>query len=69
MANDSNIFNSWLELDCFCYDIIEAWIKYRKSKNKTYTEDDWTDWVQDELEPAMYSAYKDCVEDEEDEND
>ena len=28
--NETNIFNNWLELDCFCLDIAEAWIKYRQ---------------------------------------
>ena len=63
----NNIFNNWIEMDLFCYDIVEAWAEYRKSKNKTFTEDDFFEWVQEELEPALEFAYDDWIEDEEEE--
>ncbi|MGN5457059.1 MAG: hypothetical protein ACI4XN_13770 [Candidatus Kurthia intestinigallinarum] len=65
MIKDSNIFNSWVEMDCFCYDIVEAWIEYRKSKSMTCTEEDWFDWFHEYLAPALEWAYQDCVENEE----
>ena len=63
----NNIFNNWIEMDLFCYDIVDAWAKYRKSKNKTFTEDDFFEWIQEELEPALNYAYDDWIEDEEEE--
>ena len=43
---ESNIFNNWLELDCFCMDIAEAWIKYRQSKNKEVSLDEFMEWCE-----------------------
>lgn len=63
----SDIFNNWIEMNLFCYDIVDAWVKYRRSKNKTYTRDDWIEWIQEELEPALDYAYDEWIEDEEDE--
>lgn len=62
-----DIFNNWIEMNLFCYDIVDAWVKYRRSKNKTYTRDDWIEWIQDELESALDYAYDEWIEDEEDE--
>lgn len=60
----NDIFTNYLAMDCFCYDIIEAWIKYRKSKNMPYDEDSYVDWLDDFMR-SMEMAYEDCVEDEE----
>lgn len=66
--NESNIFNNWLELDCFCLDIAEAWIKYRQSKNKEVSSDRFMEWVMNDLYPALESNF-DAVYEEEFENE
>jgi hypothetical protein len=53
-------------MDCFCYDIIEAWIEFRKSRNMPYDEDSYLDWLENEFMRAMEYAFQDCLEDEED---
>ena len=60
----NDIFNSWLAMDCFCYDIIEAWVKDRKNKNKPYDEDSYLDWLE-EFRNSMEMAFGDLMEDEE----
>ena len=62
----NNIFTNYIAMDCFCYDIVEGWIEFRKSNNKPYDEDSYSDWLE-EFTCAMENAYQDCVEDEEDE--
>lgn len=59
-----NIFNSWLALDCFCDDIVEAWVKDRKNKNKTYDEDSYLDWLE-EFRNHMELAFEDFMDGEE----
>ena len=59
----NDIFTNYLAMDCFCYDIIEAWIKYRKSKNMPYDEDNYLDWL-DEFSGTMERAYEEFMEDE-----
>lgn len=61
---ESNIFNSWLELDCFCYDIVEGWIRYRKSKDKEVSLDAFVEWVMDELYPSLECGFNDVYEEE-----
>ena len=60
----NNIFNNNLELDCFCLDFAEAWIKYRQENNKPVTLDDFMDWVADELTPALEVNFADVYESE-----
>lgn len=59
----SSIFTNHIRMDCFCYDIIDEWIKYRKSKSLPFTEDDYYEWLE-EFEGAMERAYEDYIEDE-----
>lgn len=59
----NDIFTNYLAMDCFCYDIIEAWIEYRKSKNMPYDEDSYVDWLDDFMR-SMEMAYEEFVEDE-----
>ena len=60
----NDIFTNNLAMDCFCCDIIEAWVKYRKSKNMPYDEDSYIDWLDDFMR-SMEMAYEEFVEDEE----
>ena len=62
--SERNIFNNWLELDCFCMDIAEAWIKYRKGKNKEVSSDEFMEWVMNELCIALESNFDDVYEEE-----
>ena len=61
-----DIFNSWIAMDCFCYDMAEAWIKDRKNKGKPYDVDNYLDWLE-EFMGNMEMAFNECLEDEEDE--
>ena len=61
-----DIFNNHIAMDCFCYDIIEAWIEFRKSRNMPYDEDSYLDWLENEFMRAMECAFQDYLEDEED---
>ena len=62
--NDRSIFNNWLELDCFCMDIAEAWIQYRQSKNKNVSSDEFMEWVMNDLCIALEGAFDDVYEEE-----
>ena len=62
----NNIFTNYIAMDCFCYDIVDGWIEFRKSKNMPYDEDSYLDWLQDEFMCAMECAFQDYLEDEED---
>ena len=57
----NDIFTNFIAMDCFCYDIIEAWIAYRKSKGLPYDEEHYLDWLSD-FYSAMECNYADCVE-------
>lgn len=61
---DTNIFNNWLELDCFCIDIAEAWIKYRQSKNKEVSLDEFMEWVMNDLCITLENNFEDVYDDE-----
>lgn len=61
---ETNIFNNWLELDCFCYDIVEGWMQYRQSKNKEVSFDAFMEWVINELCPALECGFNDIYADE-----
>ena len=61
----NDIFTSYIAMDCFCYDIIEGWIRYRKRDGLPYDEDSYMQWL-DEFMNAMAFNYSDCVEDEDD---
>ena len=61
---ESNIFNNWLELDCFCMDIAAAWIKYRQSKNKKVSSDEFVEWIMNDLYPALECNFNDIYEEE-----
>lgn len=63
MSNNSNIFNNNLHLDIFCYDIVESWIEYRKSKSLPYTDEDWVDWFDNDFIAAMECAFDDVIAD------
>jgi hypothetical protein len=63
---ESNIFNNWIELDCFCMDIAELWIKYRQSKNKEISSEEFMEWVINELCPALECNFDDVYEEGED---
>ena len=60
----NDIFDNWVAMDCFCYDIIEAWIAYRKQNGKPYDEDSYLEWLEEDFMRAMECAYQDCVEEE-----
>lgn len=60
----SSIFTNNIAMDVFCYDLIEEWIEYRKSKSLPFTEDDYYEWFE-YFEGCMQCAYEDCIEDEE----
>lgn len=61
---ESNIFNNWIELDCFCCDIVEGWIKYRQSKDKEVSLDEFMEWVMNDLYPALECGFDDVCEEE-----
>lgn len=61
--NDTNIFNSSIELDCFCMDIAEAWIKYRKRENKKVSLDNFLDWAGDFMH-CLELNFEDVYEEE-----
>lgn len=61
---ETNIFNNWLELDCFCMDIAETWIKYRKSKNKEVSLDEFMEWVMNDFCIALENNFDDVYEEE-----
>lgn len=57
----NDIFTNYIAMDCFCYDIIEAWIEHRKRKGLPYDEDSYIEWLEEFMQ-AMELAFKDCVE-------
>ncbi len=59
---ERNIFNSSLEMDCFCLDIAEAWIKYRKNSNQKVSRFEFEDWIINELNPALDYNFGDVFE-------
>lgn len=61
----NNIFTNPIAMDVFCYDIIEAWFEFRKSKGYACDEDAYLDWL-DDFNAAMESVFQDYMEDEED---
>lgn len=60
----NNIFNSTLEMDCFCLDFAEAWIKYRHEINETTTMDDFMEWAEEVFMPALEINFADVYESE-----
>lgn len=62
----NNIFTDYIAMDCFCCDIIEAWIKFRKSRIMPYDKDSESDWIENEFMCTMEFAFRDCSGDEED---
>lgn len=62
--SETNIFDSCIEMDCFCMDIAEAWIKYRKSKNKEVSLDEFMEWVWDDFCVALENNFDDVYEEE-----
>ena len=61
---EKNIFNSWLELDCFCMNIAEGWINYHKNKNKEVSLDEFMEWVMNDFCIALESNFDDVYEEE-----
>lgn len=59
----NDIFTNSLAFDVFCMDIAEAWIKYRKSKNRPVTSDDFMEWV-DVLVSNLEWNFDDVYEEE-----
>ena len=59
-----DIFDNYLAMDCFCMDIAEAWIKYNKSKNRPVTQEDFMEWVDNELYCALEYNFQDVYEEE-----
>lgn len=59
----NDIFTNLLAFDCFCMDIAEEWIHYRKSKNLAVTSDDFMEWV-DELTLGLELNFDDVYEEE-----
>ena len=45
-------------------DIAEAWIKYRKSKNKEVSLDEFMEWVMNDFSIALESNFDDVYEEE-----
>ena len=62
--NETNIFNNYVVMDCFCMDIAEAWIKYRQSKNKEVSSEEFMEWVMNDLYPALECNFDDVYEEE-----
>ena len=62
--SERNIFNNWLELDCFCMDIAEAWIRYRQGKNKEVSSEEFMEWVMNDLCIALEGGFDDVYEEE-----
>ena len=60
----NNIFNSNLEMDCFCLDFAEAWIKNRQTTNSSVTIDDFMEWVEEVLMPSLEINFADVYESE-----
>ena len=60
--SNKNIFNSCLELDCFCLDVAEAWVKYRKDNDLRVSCDEFEEWVTSELNPALTYNFEDVYE-------
>ena len=61
---NTNIFNSSINLDCFCADIAEAWIKYQCSKNWEVSSEEFMDWVVNELEASLEYNFDTVYEEE-----
>ena len=59
----SNIFDNYIAMDLFCYDIVEEWIVHRKKNGKRYDEESYLSWLEDDFIGAMECAYKDCMSD------
>ena len=57
----NDIFTNYVAMDCFCYDIIEAWIEYRKSKGLPHDESSYMTWLEEFMQ-AMEYAFEDCLE-------
>lgn len=62
--SETNIFNSYIEMDCFCMDIAEAWIRHRKSKNKEVSSEEFMEWVMNDFCIALESNFDDMYEEE-----
>lgn len=60
--NNRNIFNNSLEMDCFCLDIAEAWVKYRKDNDLNISYYEFEDWIVNELNPALAYNFDDVYE-------
>ena len=45
-------------------DIAEAWIKYRQSKNKEVSSEEFMEWVMNDLYPALECNFDDVYEEE-----
>ena len=60
----NDIFINSIAMDCFCMDIAEEWIKYRKSKGKPITSEDFMEWVVDEFTCALEFNFDDVYEEE-----
>lgn len=58
------IFTNSLAIDCFCYDIIEAWIEFRKSRNMPYDEESYIEWLDNDFMHSMEMAYEDFIEED-----
>lgn len=58
------IFTNSLAMDCFCYDIIEAWIEFRKSRNMPYDEESYIEWLDNDFMRSMEMAYEEFVEED-----
>ena len=58
-----DIFTNYIAMDCFCMDIAEAWIKYRKNENSPVTSEEFMEWV-DELVCSLEYNFDDVYEEE-----
>lgn len=58
------IFTNSLAMDCLCYDIIEAWIEFRKSRNMPYDEESYIEWLGNDFMRSMEMAYEEFVEED-----
>lgn len=61
----SNIFESYIAMDVFCYDIIDGWVEHRKKKSLPFSDDDFCDFL-NEFSDALSYAFEDYMEDKED---
>lgn len=60
----NGIFNNWLEMDCFCMNLAEAWIKYRQSRDLEVSCEEFMEWVMSDFTNTLELKFCDVYEKE-----